>query len=27
VAFELLSVLSLAGAYGVRRVRQATDSR
>jgi len=27
VAFELLSMLSLAGAYGVRRVRQATDSR
>jgi hypothetical protein len=27
VAFELLSVLSLAGAYGVRRVRQATESR
>ena len=27
VAFEWLSLLSLAGAYGVRRVRQATDSR
>jgi len=27
VTFELLSLLSLAGAYGVRRVRQATDSR
>jgi hypothetical protein len=27
VAFELLSVLSLAGAYGVRRVRHSTNSR